>query len=255
MPDTPPVKPPPKPRRSPPKPSPEILEETVPFPAGLSPTYDGGSSLRRNLLDEPQRFGGLGSFSTSQIYTEKDGKGLLNVLPSLIRRALPVILGGAIVIAIVYLVMVHGKDFLNQMLTSVPASTSQPIPSPTTTYVALTVTPRAEFTDTPHIVAAPTATPSCVLWDQVSLEDAGTVICVYGEVKRWYSDASIDFIALFSEEKGTFIFVDHTRSYPEVKPGTCIIAEGYIEVMGGVRPFIDLAGTLEFCSEDLEGTP
>ncbi len=254
MPDTPPVKPPPKPRRSPPRPSPDILEETVPFPAGMSPTDDGGTSLRRNLLDEPQIFRGLGGISTSQIDTEKDGKGLLNVLPSLIRRTLPVILGGAVVVAIVALVMGPGKDFINQMLTSAPTNTPQPLPSPTTS-VALTVTPRAEVTDTPHIVAAPTATPSCVLWDQVSLEDADTVICVYGEVKRWYSDAGIDFIALFSEEKGTFIFVDHTRSYPEVKPGTCIIAEGYIEVMGGVRPFIDLAGTLEFCSEDIEVTP
>jgi len=255
MPDTPPVKPPPKARRSPPRPSPKILEETVPFPARLSPTDDGGASLRRNLLDEPQIFRGLGGISTSQLDTGKVGKSLTNLLPSLIRRALPVLLGGAVVVAIVALVMGPGKDFLNQMLTSTPASTSQPIPSPTTKSVALTVTPRAEVTDTPHIVAAPTATPSCVLWDQVSLEDADTVICVYGEVKRWYSDADIDFIALFSEEMGTFIFVDHTRSYPEVKPGTCIISEGYIEVMRGVRPFIDLAGTLEFCSEDLEGTP
>jgi len=255
IPDTPPVKPPPKARRSSPKPSPEFLEETVPFPTDMSPTDDGGTSLRRNLLDEPQRFGGLGSISISQIDTEKDGKGLLNVLPTLIRRTLPVILGGAIVIGIVYLVMGPGKDFLNQMVTATPDSTSQPAPSSTITSVAVTVTARAEVTDTPHIVAASTETPSCVLWDQVSLDDADTVICVYGEVKRWYSDAGIDFIALFSEEMGTFVFVDHTRSYPEVKPGTCIMAEGYVELMRGVRPFIDLAGTLEFCSEDLQGTP
>lgn len=255
MPDTPPVKPPFKARRSSPKPSPEILEETVPFPVDMSPTDDGGTSLRRNLLDEPQRFGVLGRISARQIDAKKDGKGLLNVLPSLIRRTLPVILGGAIVIAIVYFVMGPGKDFLNQLLTSTPASTPQPAPSSTITSVALTVTPRAEVTDTPHIVAEPTTIPACVLWDQVSLDDADTVICVYGEVKRWYSDADIDFIALFSEEMGTFVFVDHTRSYPEVKPGTCIMAEGYVELMRGVRPFIDLAGTLEFCSEDLQSTP
>ena len=255
MPDTPPDKPPSKARRSPPKPSPDIFEETAPLPTGLSPTDDGGTSLRRNLLDQRKRFSGFGSISPSQIDTETDGKGLLKVLPTLIRRIIPVVLGGVIVIAIVYLVMGPGRDFLNQMVTSTPASTPRPAPSSTFTSVAVTVTPRVEVTDTPHIVAPPIATPSCVLWDQVSVDDADTVMCVYGEVKRWYSDAGIDFIALFSEEMGTFVFIDHTRTYPEVKPGTCVMAEGYIELMRGVRPYIDLAGTLEFCSEDLQGTP
>ena len=109
---------------------------------------------------------------------------------------------------------------------------------------ALTPTPRARPTATP---LAPTPTPGCRSWEEVSLEDDGQELCVYGQVKRWYRTGELPFVAVFSEEPGTFIVIDRSTSHEGVEPGTCIQVTGTVEVMGGARPYIDAAGQLEAC--------
>jgi hypothetical protein len=101
----------------------------------------------------------------------------------------------------------------------------------------------------------PSPVLTCTQWDQISLDDVGSDICVYGQIKRWLSTQDIAFFALFSEEPGTFAFLDFTTSYPDVKPGTCVMSEGLVEVMRGVRPYIELTGTIQLCPEDLEISP
>jgi WD40 repeat protein/tRNA A-37 threonylcarbamoyl transferase component Bud32 len=89
--------------------------------------------------------------------------------------------------------------------------------------------------------------PYCVLWNQVILEDADREMCVYGNIKRWFAIEGIPFVAIFSEDAGTFAFMDYKRDHPEVKPGTCIKAMGIVKTLRGVRPIIEITDNLQFC--------
>jgi hypothetical protein len=95
--------------------------------------------------------------------------------------------------------------------------------------------------------AAAATTSSCVSWDKVSLKDARKTMCVYGVVKRWFAAGDLPFVAIFSEEAGTFALVDRGQAHADVRPGECIRGEGEIEVMSGTRPFIDIQGTILPC--------
>jgi hypothetical protein len=90
-----------------------------------------------------------------------------------------------------------------------------------------------------------------VQWDQVTESDLGKTMCVYGEMKRWWRVSSeLPFVAIFSEEMGSFAFYDYETEH-NIRNGTCIIATGEIEKRFG-RLFIDVADTLDFCPEGLE---
>jgi hypothetical protein len=210
-------------------------------------------------LEEKLGVGGSNGIQTTELEKGKLSVALTETLPNLIRRGLPVILGIGFVIIIVVLAMGPGQRFLAQMITATPESTIEVVPSPTTAQAVITSPVPVEATDTlrPTITSTPTA--GCIIWDQVSLEDEGKVLCVYGEVKRWFTQKSelgdIPFVAIFSEDPGTFAFIDYTRTYTSVRPGVCIMAEGPIEIMRETRPYIDLDGTVEFCPEDGEGSP
>jgi len=146
-----------------------------------------------------------------------------------------------IIAAAVYAAFGPGRPFLeaafNGMSNPEPAATS-------TTGVEITATPEP---DPEATSAAQVAEPGCVQWDQVSLSDEGRRMCVYGVLRRWFEVEDYPFVALFSESGGTFYIVDSTRPHRDVQSGTCIMAEGTVEIMRGVRPFIDAAGTLQEC--------
>ncbi len=118
-----------------------------------------------------------------------------------------------------------------------PAATPLPTlpPSPTSRQAAADA-----VTETP-------TQPSCLLWDQITLEDAGQTLCAYGQVKRRFVTGELPFVALFTEELGTLYIVDRLTSHPEVSAGTCIMATGVVEIMSGARPFIDANGNLLTC--------
>jgi hypothetical protein len=78
----------------------------------------------------------------------------------------------------------------------------------------------------------------------------GQVVCVEGVVKRWFSIPDMPFVAIFTEEVGTFAIVDRLGPHPEVRPGTCLQATGPIEIMRGPRPFIDIAGEVTLCDSE-----
>jgi hypothetical protein len=54
-------------------------------------------------------------------------------------------------------------------------------------------------------------------------------------------------MAIFSEEEGTFVIVDRLTYYYQFRPGDCIQAVGEVELMRGVRPFIDAGDALSIC--------
>ncbi|MGA9532185.1 MAG: zinc ribbon domain-containing protein [Anaerolineales bacterium] len=126
----------------------------------------------------------------------------------------------------------------------VASASNTPIPSQTPIAIASsTPTPMA----TESAVIAPTASSDCVPWDQVTLDQTGEEMCVYGTVKRWFAINDLPFIAIFSEEEGSFALVDRGQAYPDLHAGDCIRGVGVIEVMSATRPFIDLDGTVLSC--------
>jgi hypothetical protein len=164
-----------------------------------------------------------------------------------------------VVAGLVALAVGPGKPYIAQLLAPQATATEIPPPSETATLdTAATLafesagTTQSEATAT--VAATPTTEAVCVEWDQVSLADAGKELCVFGVVRRWFSVEDIPFVAIFSEDPGTFAFIDHTTDYPQVRPGTCITATGPIEVMRGVRPYIDVEEILAFCEQEPEGT-
>jgi hypothetical protein len=233
----------------PPSPAAEETVRVPPFtPQGASD--EEVSPLRRGLLVEQDIADGLAGIQTSRVEKEK----IRIDLGILLRRVLPIFFGGVIVVAVVILALGPGKNLFLQMTASTPTITITPPPAITVT-VGATSGAVPEPTETPQPSPVPTLASGCVFWEQVSLEDEGKVMCVYGVIRRWFASGDIPFVAIFSEDLGTFAFVDYTQTFSEAKPGTCIVAEGPIEVMRGVRPYIDLDGAIELCPEDLIETP
>ena len=146
-----------------------------------------------------------------------------------------------------------GAVISDAMATDIPADT--PIPLPTSTLrSAPTLPPEIESTVEGSSVlfppgdGTPSSEPGCVSWEGITVEDEGSEACVYGVIKRWWAGEEIPFIAIFSEEEGTFSIIDRSTRHP-VGPGSCIMARGTVEIMGGVRPNIDADGEVEDCPE------
>lgn len=126
---------------------------------------------------------------------------------------------------------------------STPTATSTATAQPTDT-------PNPESSEpTPTSTAGSQSTGSCMRWDQVSLDDAGSDICVYGTVKRWFSTGELPFVAIFTEEPGTFAFVDRSGPHSDVRPGNCISGSGTVEIMSATRPYINLNGEVLPCPD------
>lgn len=136
-----------------------------------------------------------------------------------------------------------GAMLAERLATDVPTET--PIPQPTATRsIAPTLPPETQAAVGP--TAGPDGTVECLHWDQVSLQHEGSELCVYGVIRRWFAVSEVPFVAIFSEESGTFAVVDRSTAHP-VGPGDCIVARGLVEVMSRTRPDIDINGTLELC--------
>jgi hypothetical protein len=146
-----------------------------------------------------------------------------------------------------------GAIISDALATEIPTKT--PIPEPTATRrpaptLPPEVTPTGEGSSVllPPGDGTPSSAPGCVSWETITVEDEGSEACVYGVIKRWWAGDEIPFISIFSEEEGTFSIIDRTGRHP-VGPGSCIMARGTVEIMGGVRPNIDAQGVLEDCPE------
>jgi hypothetical protein len=130
-----------------------------------------------------------------------------------------------------------------------PQDTPQVQPSEASPTLQATLPP-----GTPGVLlpTLPGTTLECITWDQITLQMAGETVCAYGAIKRWFEVSDIPYVAIFSEQPGTFAFIDRERTYPEYRPGTCITATGLIEIMRATRPFIDVVGNLQECAADLQ---
>ena len=87
-----------------------------------------------------------------------------------------------------------------------------------------------------------------MLWSDISTAMEGQQVCAYGIIKRRFRvDSEIPYMAIFSEDEGTFVIVDRLTYYYQFRPGDCIQAVGEVELMRGVRPFIDAGDALSIC--------
>lgn len=136
------------------------------------------------------------------------------------------------------------EDFINSLsdlsLAGAPEATESTISQDETPFVAPTLPPAGGTEES----------DACISWDEVTDEMRGDVVCVEGVVKRWFSIPDMPFVAIFTEEVGTFAIVDRIGPHPEIRPGTCLQATGPIEVMRGPRPFIDIAGEIVLCDPE-----
>ena len=92
-------------------------------------------------------------------------------------------------------------------------------------------------------VPPPTQEPSCYKWDQITLDMAGEVVCVYGVATSHQGKSRIDF----SPEKNSFFLIDATYYYPNLSEGVCVVAEDEVEIFDGKIPFMTINGDLYQC--------
>ena len=220
--------------------SPEIPE----YSAGTGPLRgDPGASIFEGRSD-------AGTEGVSDLRSEASGPPgrARKLLGTALRVIVVVALFGGAIYGLLALYNGPAGAALSAMLaTEVPTLT--PIPEPTATRrPAPTLRPPTE--EVAEIIPTEETEPACLLWDQVTLEDEGSELCVYGVIKRWFAGSDIPFVAIFTEELGTFAIIDRTTTHP-VGPGDCIMATGTVELMRGTRPDIDLQGALEICPEEL----
>jgi len=130
--------------------------------------------------------------------------------------------------------------------TSVPSATSTAVVVPTATSTA-----RPSNTPRPTNTTGPTRTPeppSCYKWDQITLDMAGQVVCVFGIAFSHQGRSRIDF----SPEKNTFFLIDAVYYYPNLAKGSCVAAEEKVEVFDGKIPFMTINGELYICEPWME---
>jgi hypothetical protein len=219
-------------------------------PPAFKPVEDF-KPLRGRRTDESMRLRPI-----TELLPEEDEKSRrrlprISVSASLIRTLVIILFVGAIGVGGIALAVGPGRAFISEMLTPEPTLTRAPLPT-TTPVFAATLPPvdQPEATDTLLPTDAVVDWRSgCVLWDQVTLEDADQELCVYGEVKRWFSVTEIPFVAIFSEYPGSFALVDHTRDHPEIRPGMCLKVQGKIEIMRHTRPYIEVGDSIETCPD------
>ena len=166
---------------------------------------------------------------------------------ALLRGAIAIVILGGVGLGLFTLAQGPAAAFFRGALaTAIP--TPSPRPGPTATpRVAPTLPPATEQAQPTE--SGPTGIPDCLAWDQVGVTDEGAELCVYGTIKRWFAAAEIPFVAIFSEDPGTFAIIDRGMTHP-VRPGDCILARGVVAIMSGTRPHIDAAGNLEQCPAD-----
>ena len=130
-------------------------------------------------------------------------------------------------------------------LFNTPESTEEPAGAPSATeetepIVVASNTPRPTAPPRPTNTSAP---PSCYKWDQITIDMAGDVVCVYGTAYSHQGQSRIDF----SPEKNSFFLIDPVYYYPELGSGVCVVAEQEVEVFDGKIPFMTINGDLFKC--------
>ncbi|MGB2895159.1 MAG: hypothetical protein WBB65_03210 [Anaerolineales bacterium] len=229
--------------------------EKVKTPYRPAESEEGLAILHDRRLDSDRDFDPLAGLlpSPDKEIPEDDQEQRSFSRPTIIRWVL--ISAGIIAAAAILIVVIRSLDLssLFAQRERTPVSTGAPSIAPTTAAAMATERPEGSPSPEPTITPEPEES-GCMRWDKISLDSEGETLCVYGVIKRWFQVGEIPYVAIFSEEMGTFEIIDYTRTYPEFKSGTCVMVEGEIEIMRNVRPFIDANGILGICEPGLVPT-
>jgi len=228
---------------------PEIAPPTSPQPTLRQEPAWGRPTIEEEegpLAPKAFRFGETPAGPGGSLPTTSAGRG---------RRRLPwVVFAGSVLALAAALFYFRGRlpriDLGSLMagLANISATATR-TPAPT---LEASNTPQPSPTPLPSLIpgeATSIAGPGegCISWDQVTSQDEGRTLCVYGEVGRRYTLGDLPFVVIFSEEPGSFIIVDRTVFHEGIRPGMCVMATGPVEVMSRTRPFVDANGELLIC--------
>jgi hypothetical protein len=126
-----------------------------------------------------------------------------------------------------------------------PEEVEEPIVEAVTEEPMVAPSPEPEETEAPAPVEEE---PSCYKWNQVTLDMAGEVVCVYGVAYSHSGQKRIDF----SPEKNSFFLIDPTYYYPDLKEGVCMVANERVEIFDGKIPFMTIKNGLYYCEPWME---
>ena len=182
-------------------------------------------------------------------------------LPSVRQIFLFLVIGGS-AIYIVFLGIILITNFVS---TDNPRRTEYSsvarLDSSPTTVVLFSTT--KQFTPTRELFSQPSNTPrnqsptDCTLWSDVSVEDVGKSMCVFGKVEFIASDGQAFFIYFVKDTRvveGDFYLLSYRREYRESgfgseMIGNCIQISGDIERIGSspVIVFTDYENEIDYC--------
>ncbi len=234
----------------------EQSKHVSPFTPSLPPT-EGLAGLRSRRLDKTAEISAYSDLFPKEDYAEEEEERepRIRVMPSLGRGLLSIVIVALIGIIVIAFITGPGKALLQPKTPTTVPQTPNILPAETP-FAAATLPPQLGEESTPSQMPSLPSETACLKWDQVTVEDEGRELCVYGVVRRWFAVEEIPFVAIFTEDLGTFAFVDHTTKHSEIRPGMCIMSTGEIEIMRGVRPYIDVEDVaMELCPEGFEETP
>ena len=135
-------------------------------------------------------------------------------------------------------------ESLNRFTQNLEGVTTTPKANSTPSIIG-TPTERAKSSPTNTVLASPTVTSSsapenCTLWSDITIENVGQEICIYGEYQEIYERDDGTHVMIFADEPGSFNIWSNPKPmwwYLNSIDGTCIMIKG--EVMtSGVRPMI-----------------
>jgi len=172
------------------------------------------------------------------------------LLAALARTLIGLVVLGSAAFGGFYLLRGPGAPLLAQLLATAtpPAPTASPAPSSTLSR-APTLPPVAGSTPVATDLTTTPGGQGCLSWEEVTVADEGKQLCVFGVIRRWFAVDEVPFVAIFSEDVGTFALVDRTGVH-SVGPGDCVQGTGVVEIMRGTRPNIDVQGDLQPCTSE-----
>ena len=244
-----------------PKPEPE-LQYQRPEPLFLGTS--GVEEVRPPAPDEgPSSFTALpvGRRRETSSFPQADREALISeegaprgrgrrLLAALARTLIGLVVLGSAGFGGFYLLRGPGAPLLAQLLatSTPPAPTASPAPTGTLSR-APTLPPVAGSTPVATDLTTTPGGQGCLSWDEVTVADEGKQLCVFGVIRRWFAVDEVPFVAIFSEDVGTFALVDRTGVH-SVGPGDCVQGTGVVEIMRGTRPNIDVQGDLQPCTSE-----
>jgi hypothetical protein len=111
--------------------------------------------------------------------------------------------------------------------------------SPTPDLTSLpTSKPRPTAIATVRVVAS--STPSCLKWDEIVPQMEGRKVCVYGTVRDYQENPTLNATYFYFGSKSEFFFVASDVFFPDFKNGECASATGVVQLNTYKTPYIKI---------------